>query len=238
MRHSTATLQVSALHGEGIADAATRPTMRIVTLKSEDQLDIQTLHRSRDRLVGKRPALNNLLRAVLFERGIVIPKGRTKLNQRLREEVPAASGLSLRKKRLVEEMTLELQALYARILEFDREFAELSRTDETMRALLSIPGVGVINATAIGAAKVTVPPLPKGVIFSLARTGPPSSHDKREASARLDYEAREQLLAHSADPLLPFGPARSGEDRDAAGELAAGAARTSEAQCGRRGAGQ
>jgi transposase len=50
---------------EGIAEAATRPTMRFVGLKSQDQLDMQTLHRSRDRLVGERTALINQLRAIL-----------------------------------------------------------------------------------------------------------------------------------------------------------------------------
>ena len=48
---------------EGIAEAATRPTMRFVELKSQDQLDMQTLHRSRDRLVGERTVLINQLRA-------------------------------------------------------------------------------------------------------------------------------------------------------------------------------
>ena len=56
---------------EGIAEAATRPTMRFVELKSQDQLDMQTLHRSRDRLVGERTALINQLRAILLERGLV-----------------------------------------------------------------------------------------------------------------------------------------------------------------------
>ncbi len=56
---------------EGIAEAATRPTMRFVDLKSQDQLDMQTLHRSRERLVGERTALTNQLRAILLERGIV-----------------------------------------------------------------------------------------------------------------------------------------------------------------------
>jgi transposase len=42
---------------EGIAEAATRPTMRFVELKTEEQLDMQTLHRVRDRLVGERTAL-------------------------------------------------------------------------------------------------------------------------------------------------------------------------------------
>ena len=47
---------------EAIAEAATRPTMRFVELKSEEQLDMQTLHRARDRLVGERTALINLAR--------------------------------------------------------------------------------------------------------------------------------------------------------------------------------
>ena len=68
---------------EGIAEAATRPTMRFVEMKTEAQLDMQTLHRSRDRLVGERTALINQLRAVLLERGIVVPQGKRKLEQYL-----------------------------------------------------------------------------------------------------------------------------------------------------------
>jgi transposase len=63
---------------EGIAEAATRPTMRFVELKSEAQLDMQTLHRSRDRLVGERTALINQLRAILLERGLTVPQGKRK----------------------------------------------------------------------------------------------------------------------------------------------------------------
>lgn len=137
---------------EGIAEAATRPTMRFVTLKSEDQLDIQSLHRTRDRLVGERTALINQLRAVLFERGLIIPKGRTKLDRWLREELPNAPGLSERMHKLIADLRAELQQLDTRIKGYEREFAEMSRSDERMSSLLSIPGVGVINATAIGAA--------------------------------------------------------------------------------------
>jgi len=58
---------------EGIAEAATRPTMRFVEVKAQEQLDIQTLHRSRDRLVAERTALITQLRAILLERGIIVP---------------------------------------------------------------------------------------------------------------------------------------------------------------------
>jgi len=68
---------------EAIAEAATRPTMRFVELKSAEQLDVQVLHRARDRLVAERTALINQLRAVLMERGIVIPQGWHKLSHAL-----------------------------------------------------------------------------------------------------------------------------------------------------------
>src|SRR3954452_261598 len=70
---------------EAIAEAATRPTMRFVSLKSEAQLDLQVLHRARERLVLARTSLINQLRAVLLERGIGLPKGRIVLMRRLRE---------------------------------------------------------------------------------------------------------------------------------------------------------
>jgi transposase len=60
---------------EAIAEAATRPTMRLVELKSEEQLDMQTLHRSRDRLVGERTALINQLRSILLKRAAPFLRG-------------------------------------------------------------------------------------------------------------------------------------------------------------------
>src|SRR3546814_8139993 len=61
---------------EGIAEAASRPTMRFVELKSVEQLDIQTLHRVRSRLVAERTNLINQLRAILLEREVIFPVGR------------------------------------------------------------------------------------------------------------------------------------------------------------------
>ncbi len=80
---------------EGIAEATTRPTMRFVELKSQDQLDMQTLHRSRDRLVSERTALINQLRAILLERGLVAPQGKWKLKQFLNVLMDEQGGASL-----------------------------------------------------------------------------------------------------------------------------------------------
>src|SRR5512140_920833 len=69
---------------EAIAEAATRPTMRFVALKTEAQLDMQTLHRARDRLISERTALINQLRAILLERGITVAQGRRNSNDNSR----------------------------------------------------------------------------------------------------------------------------------------------------------
>src|SRR5882757_7575052 len=134
---------------EAIAEAATRPTMRFVELKAEEQLDMQTLHRVRDRLVGERTALLNQLRAVLLERGIAIPQGRRKLEQRLDAMLgaPEWSGVASRMRSLLQDMRAEWRALDRRIEAFDEEFAVRARTDPDARRLATIPGIGALNAT-------------------------------------------------------------------------------------------
>ena len=138
---------------EAIAEAATRPTMRFVELKSAEQLDMQSLHRVRDRLVGERTALINQLRAVLMERGITVPQGRRKLEQHLAVLLDGEElRLSPRVRSLVEDMRAEWGALDRRIEAFDDEFAARAKTDDAARRLATIPGIGVLNATALAAA--------------------------------------------------------------------------------------
>ena len=138
---------------EAIAEAATRPTMRFVELKSEEQLDLQTLHRVRSRLVGARTTLINQLRAILLERGILIAKGRRKLEQALSELLADPDlPISGRMRQLVTEMRAEWAALDRRIEALNREFVERARADAAARRLATIPGIGVLSATALVAA--------------------------------------------------------------------------------------
>jgi len=139
---------------EGIAEAATRPTMRFVEMKSEAQLDMQILHRSRDRLVGERTALINQLRAVLLERGIVVPQGKRKLEQYLviMMDEHDGQGLSARMRMLVADVRAQWQDLDRRIGAFDAEFVHWAKENEDARRLVTIPGVGVTIATALIAA--------------------------------------------------------------------------------------
>jgi transposase len=134
-----------------IAEATTRPTMRFVALKSEEQLDMQTLHRARDRAVGERTSLMNQLRAILFERGVIVPQGRARLRLRV-TELLRQSTEQLSSRILIENMQAAWQALDERIAAFDAEFAAESKQNESARRLTSIPRIGALNATALVAA--------------------------------------------------------------------------------------
>lgn len=138
---------------EAIAEAATRPTMRFVELKNERQLDMQSLHRVRDRLVGERTALINQLRALLLERGTTVPQGRRKLEVFLDQAFSEhAIPVSERLLQLIKDIRLEWRTLDRRIEAFDREFVAYARGDESARLLSTIPGIGALNATALTAA--------------------------------------------------------------------------------------
>jgi len=138
---------------EAIAEAATRPTMRFVALKSEEQLDMQSLHRARDRLVGERTALMNQIRSLLLERGFVVPQGKAKLAAALADLADGEAGaLAPRMRALMMDMREQWRALDKRVATLDVEFSEAAKADEGARRLLSIPGVGPLNATALVAA--------------------------------------------------------------------------------------
>jgi transposase len=138
---------------EAIAEAATRPTMRFVELKSEAQLDLQTLHRVRDQLVGERTSLTNQIRSLLLERGHVVAQGHARLRDCLGELLDGeAGGVSERMRLLLVDMRERWAELDRRIKAFDAEFAALAKADDRACRLTSIPGIGALNATALVAA--------------------------------------------------------------------------------------
>jgi transposase len=138
---------------EAIAEAASRPTMRFVTLKAEEQLDMQSVHRVRQRLVGVRRTLVNQLRAILFERGISVAQGRQKLERTVdallaEPDVPLSRGIHA----LVTDIRKEWRDLDARIESLNDTIAAEARDDAAARRLISIPGIGVLGATGLIAA--------------------------------------------------------------------------------------
>ena len=90
---------------EAIAEAATRPTMRFVTLKFGDHPDVQTLHRVRDRPVGHRTSRTDRIRGLLLERGQVVAQGRARLRAQMAELADGAeAALSQRMAFLLDDM--------------------------------------------------------------------------------------------------------------------------------------
>lgn len=94
----------------------------------------------------------NQLRAVLLERGLILPKGRSALARRLDELMGASLALSARANRMLEDLREEWAGIDQRIKAYDDEFAALTREDAQARRLATIPGIGAINATALLAA--------------------------------------------------------------------------------------
>ena len=104
------------LDAEAIAEAVQRPTMRFVAIKTDDQLDLQGLHRVRDRWVARRTAVMNQIRGFLLERGITIRKGPSHLSTRLQELLEDAdTPLSGKLRLLVFELKHEWDELDTRI---------------------------------------------------------------------------------------------------------------------------
>lgn len=90
------------LDAEAIAEAVARQNMRFVPIKTDDQLDLQAIHRVRDRLIGCRTAVINQLRAFLLERGMTFAKSPAKLKPAMPEILKNAdSNLTPRMRNLV-----------------------------------------------------------------------------------------------------------------------------------------
>jgi transposase len=151
---------------EAITEAVQRPTMRFVATKSADQLDLQALHRVRERLVGQRTGIINQIRAFLLERGIAVRQGL----RFLRAELPAilatrSDVLSPRMLRVIEDLAGDWRRLDERIDVLSNEIETVAKQDQDCARLMSVPGIGPIIASAMVAAIGTGDAFAKGRDF-------------------------------------------------------------------------
>jgi transposase len=138
---------------EAIAEAVQRPTMKFVATKTADQLDLQALHRVRERLVSQRTGIINQIRAFLLERGVAVRQG----PRFLRAELPTILAsrcdvLSLRMVRAVEDLAGDWRRLDERIEGLSAEINALAHRDTGCERLMSVPGIGPIISSAMVAA--------------------------------------------------------------------------------------
>ena len=138
------------IDAEAIAEAVGRPTMRFVPIKSDERLDMQSLHRVRDRWVARRTSVINQIRGLLLERGITFRKGRRHAEACLPGILEDADNrLSGLLRMLLAQLQGELRQLQSQIDEADALVAKAAREHEPCQRLMAIPGIGPLTATAV-----------------------------------------------------------------------------------------
>jgi len=152
---------------EAIAEAVQRPTMKFVATKTGEQLDLQALHRVRERLVSQRTGIINQIRAFLLERGIAVRQGLRFLRAELPHILTTPSdALSPRMLRIIEDLAGDWRRLDERIEALSSEIEILARHDSGCERLMSVPGIGPIISSAIVAAIGTGDAFTKGRDFA------------------------------------------------------------------------
>lgn len=138
---------------EAIAEAALRPNLTTVREKSQDQLDLQACHRIRSRLVSRRTATINQIRAFLIEQGIAVRGGVRTLRNSLFEILKNRQDeISPRMSQLIVGLYEDWLWLDERIETITGEIEEISQLEGNCRRLMSVPGVGPLISTAVVAA--------------------------------------------------------------------------------------
>lgn len=141
------------IDAEAIAEAVTKHNMRFVQIKTEEQLDVQAMHRVRDRLVQRRTALINEIRGFLLERGITFAADPIHLRKNLPAVIEdAEQNLSTRLRWLLERMWQEWKQVEIDIKVMTEEIKRISEENELCRRLRQIPGFGPLVSTATVAA--------------------------------------------------------------------------------------
>ena len=203
---------------EAITEAALRPTMRFVPVKTRQQQDIQSLHRVRTRLVTARTALINETVGLVAEYGIPVPKTESKRLALLNEICsPEHEGLSGILKQCVLSLMAELKFIREQVESLTSQIEHFAKQDPASQLLLSIPGVGVLTATALSVyAGGRVSSFKNGRQFAASLGLVPRQHSSGGRSLLLGISKRgdpyiRTLLVHGGRSVLRMASKR--EDR-------------------------
>jgi transposase len=135
---------------KAIVEAAQRPDMRIVPVKSIEQQDIQSILRIREQLIEERTALSNQIRGLLTEYGIVITKGLASLRKVLPEILEEnENDLSFLMRKHLQRMRERLKDLDDEVASYNQEVQTIYNASEPAKRIGKIEGVGTLTAVAI-----------------------------------------------------------------------------------------
>ena len=153
-----------AADAEAICEAVTRPNMRFVPVKTQEQQGVLVLHRSRDLLMRQRTMILNAIRAHFAEFGIIAAQGPRKVVElilRLRED--NASDLPETARSALQALAVQLDSLGQEIRTIERQLMAWHWQNQASQRLETIPGVGLITATALAAS------VPDPTVFTSGR---------------------------------------------------------------------
>jgi transposase len=196
-----------------VAEAVQRPSTRCVPIKTDDQLDLQALHRVRSRLIGDRTAVINQLRGFLLEHGIPVRQGHRFLRRQLPQILATRTNvLSPRMIRIIEDLIDDWGYLDERIERVTNEIEGLARADVSCEQLMTVPGIGPIIASAMVAAIGNGAAFAKGRDFAawLGLVPKQMSTGDRTILGHI-HEAWKSLSAHAVHTRRPRHSASTGE---------------------------
>ena len=216
-----------AADAEAICEAVTRPSMRFVPVKDVDQQSVLMMHRARNLLVRQRTMLVNALRAHLAEFGIIAPQGLRhveRLAGAIEEDSPALPELARSILRLV---VAQLNDTQAKVRQIEAKLAKWHQSNRVSKLLATVPGVGIMGASAI-AATVSDPNLFRsGREFAgSARHYAAPKFLRRQRAARTNQQTGRQihpLFAGGGGRRRSPACAQSGDKRRRMGARASGA---------------
>jgi len=140
-----------AADAEAICEAAQRPTMRFVAVKSEEKQASAVIFKTRDLLVAQRTQIINALRGHLGEYGFIAPQGVTYVDRLIAEVESNSSSAPEAARACLLRLVDILRELQAEIAALDAEVAVRAKRDAVAKRLMTIPGIGPVIATAIEA---------------------------------------------------------------------------------------
>jgi transposase len=136
-----------------VAEAVQRPTTRFVPAKTNEQLELQALHRVRSRLVSERTAVINQIRGFLLEHGIIVRQGQRFLRHLLPDILAKRTDvLSPRMVRIISDLVGDWRQLDERIETMTDEIETLAKSDDSCRRVMTVPGIGPLISSAMVAA--------------------------------------------------------------------------------------
>lgn len=196
-----------AADAEAICEAAQRPNMRFVPVKSEETQGAASVFRVRELLIRQRTQAINALRGHLTEYGWVVPQGATNARRLVALVADEESGLPATARASLTVLTETLVQLDGQIETLDAEIDRRAKTDEVARRLMTIPGIGPLIATAIATLAPPLEAFRKGRDFAAWLGLTPRQHStggkqRLGATTKMGERSLRRLLIIGANSVI------------------------------------